>query len=970
MHPSFLLLPLEIAFLLVALFLCLTKASRLSPEQYNALQLLYDATDGPNWIYIYSGQKWDFSDTSSDPCEDHWSGVACLNDPAASLNTVINLQLGGYNLAGKIPEDFAVNMSSLKSLYLNDNQLTGTIPGELGKLYGLRRLYVYSNKLTGVLPVSLQDCGLLETIDVSNNLLRGNLGNYDFLRMKALREVFMSSNTFSGPVPSNFSDIIGTIDLSNNAFTGRIPEILFEFPLLEIFAASVNCLSLEVPLSLCNSTSIQTLLISGLHQGSKCDRNDIDTSMVSLPSCLWSISSLNKLYLSGNGYLGEMQDVYLPNLTELSVGYNRLYGAIPSFFNNKSMEVFDISNNMLKGRLYDAVIHPNSSASTFHAGVNRLSGPLNLDAIDQFKSTVSILNGNMFSCSSARKLDQDSDQSNYICGSEGLESSLYYWCAFLVIFLALTIMCIMYGKPKSTIASCGSWIEKTSIISMTSSEEVKSQHLCTMQLLSSLQRLQKTGILICVVVISLEVVAYPVMKYGEVSGYYNTHADQYLYMISGVYVKTTVPAVVLFVLHSIMIGLILYAFFRVFVSDWKILRFASPVHDDSKMNASTSTSPRVTWHWFGQVASISVMKSIILLALMVFAVVANVGYVYITDSLNNLQNACIQLALLVFNGCIRMVLPVLVLYLFQDRATKSHNALSVSVMAGLLSFVDIAVPVVATVFGDDLCLHQILFEKNEIDISYTSTVCYPDVYDPTICDYSEISKTIPFEPTPVYSGQCRNAVLKYFLPVVIYACAFESFMYPVMYFVFTYKLKSLNTIITVLGYSFPAKDLVLYDANYSLVLIWGDLLLLLTYGVISPLAAFAIGVNIYSKIYIFMASICLYHHLQTHPEDVDDEENICREQQEDMDHLEAICSNCKDNAHALTWPGIVISSILFSMYLFDVAYDTESPSFEIPIVIACMNLCIVPISIFIFYQSDLKIQSDLEQRLLDSYDGT
>ena len=139
------------------------------------------------------------------------------------------------------------------------------------------------------------------------------------------------------------------------------------------------------------------------------------------------------------------------------------------------------------------------------------------------------------------------------------------------------------------------------------------------------------------------------------------------------------------------------------------------------------------------------------------------------------------------------------------------------------------------------------------------------------------SKTIPFEPTPVYSGQCRNAVLKYFLPVVIYACAFESFMYPVMYFVFTYKLKSLNTIITVLGYSFPAKDLVLYDANYSLVLIWGDLLLLLTYGVISPLAAFAIGVNIYSKIYIFMASICLYHHLQTHPEDVDDEENICAE---------------------------------------------------------------------------------------------
>ena len=47
-----------------------------------------------------------------------------------------------------------------------------------------------------------------------------------------------------------------------------------------------------------------------------------------------------------------------------------------------------------------------------------------------------------------------------------------------------------------------------------------------------------------------------------------------------------------------------------------------------------------------------------------------------------------------------------------------------------------------------------------------------------------------------------------------------------------------------------------------LFLVWGELLLLLTYGVISPYAALAIGVNICSQLYVTRTSICRYYYLQ------------------------------------------------------------------------------------------------------------
>ena len=60
--------------------------------------------------------------------------------------------------------------SQLEVLSLNGNQLTGTIPPELGSLTNLERLYLSDNQLTGPIPPELGraspscfNCGLTTT---------------------------------------------------------------------------------------------------------------------------------------------------------------------------------------------------------------------------------------------------------------------------------------------------------------------------------------------------------------------------------------------------------------------------------------------------------------------------------------------------------------------------------------------------------------------------------------------------------------------------------------------------------------------------------------------------------------------------------------------------------------------------------------------------------------------------------------
>ena len=65
-------------------------------------------------------------------------------------------------------------LSNLERLYLDNNQLSGKIPGEIESLTALERFYIQENNLSGEVPLSLlqlapDNYGALESLQAYNN---------------------------------------------------------------------------------------------------------------------------------------------------------------------------------------------------------------------------------------------------------------------------------------------------------------------------------------------------------------------------------------------------------------------------------------------------------------------------------------------------------------------------------------------------------------------------------------------------------------------------------------------------------------------------------------------------------------------------------------------------------------------------------------------------------------------------------
>lgn len=185
-----------------------------------ALVAFYHATGGENW---HQNAGWLDPET---PVAD-WYGVTVSGGRVTELNLpgnnltgslppelgemvrLVRLRLGGNQLTGAIPPELG-NMYSLWTLRLEENNLSGTIPPELGGMVSLLDLWLDGNNLTGELPSELGDIAFLQALFVNGNDLSGSLPHS--LTQLSLSFFWFDDTDLCEPQDEAFQAWLATID--------------------------------------------------------------------------------------------------------------------------------------------------------------------------------------------------------------------------------------------------------------------------------------------------------------------------------------------------------------------------------------------------------------------------------------------------------------------------------------------------------------------------------------------------------------------------------------------------------------------------------------------------------------------------------------------------------------------------------------------------------------------------------------
>ena len=293
----------------------------------DALNALYEAADGDNWV---SNQNW----LSNRPIGTWYGVITDEND------RVIELDLSDNELNGTIPSELG-HLTYLEVLYLSENQLSGSIPSEISVLSNLIELSLWTNELTGPIPPELGRLANLEILHLGKNELSGaippELGN-----LTHLERLGLFSNKLTGVIPAELGNLTNLewLSLTENRLSGPIPPKLDKLTNLKRLYLGQNELSGTIPPELGNLADLEELFLQS---------NKLSGA---IPSELGNLTKLTGLSLWGNGLSGTMPSELgnLTKLTGLVLADNKLSGDIPPELGNlASLEQLYLSGNRLGG---------------------------------------------------------------------------------------------------------------------------------------------------------------------------------------------------------------------------------------------------------------------------------------------------------------------------------------------------------------------------------------------------------------------------------------------------------------------------------------------------------------------------------------------------------------------------------------------------------------------------------------------
>uniref|UniRef100_A0A2C9VIX3 Uncharacterized protein n=1 Tax=Manihot esculenta TaxID=3983 RepID=A0A2C9VIX3_MANES len=250
------------------------------------------------------------------------------------------LVISNCSISGSIPNWFWGKSENLVFLNVSFNDLDGQLPNSLNLT--LAKMIDFShNHFQGLVPFILAPNAVL--LDLSNNQFSGPMPSNISQMVPALSYLSLSSNQLNGEIPASIGEMknLEKLDLSRNNLTGSIPSSIGNCPFLQVLDLQNNTFFGGIPTSLGQLSSLLTLRLSkNLFSGE-------------IPSSLQNMSYLQTLDLSNNMLTGRIppwigETVFA--LIILSLRSNNFYGELPPALSNlTSLQILDLAENKFNG---------------------------------------------------------------------------------------------------------------------------------------------------------------------------------------------------------------------------------------------------------------------------------------------------------------------------------------------------------------------------------------------------------------------------------------------------------------------------------------------------------------------------------------------------------------------------------------------------------------------------------------------